>query len=229
MDDELKSVLLERACDQNNSIMVECLLLLGADANGTKEATSLICQVNTQGLTFVFPLLFDSTIVQLLLTSYYSLLQILPVNCTTACDFCRSLDSQNFGGNRVLEVYPVKYFILLVSLPCYVDKQLLKCVSYYASLYKLFSRHTPHSIWFCFDHRSTTFSLFSLSPLENPVLRATACGHVGSILQALGMLSTLTSPVIGHPCGRVALWSYFLPFLPSRTVQTHLSNCSPFP
>uniref|UniRef100_A0A452VIP9 non-specific serine/threonine protein kinase n=1 Tax=Ursus maritimus TaxID=29073 RepID=A0A452VIP9_URSMA len=45
MDDELKSVLLERACDQNNSIMVECLLLLGADANGTKEATSLICQV----------------------------------------------------------------------------------------------------------------------------------------------------------------------------------------
>ncbi|KAF3816206.1 hypothetical protein GH733_014379, partial [Mirounga leonina] len=45
LDDELKSVLLERACDQNNSIMVECLLLLGADANGTKEATSLICQV----------------------------------------------------------------------------------------------------------------------------------------------------------------------------------------
>uniref|UniRef100_A0A8C0TPS5 Leucine-rich repeat serine/threonine-protein kinase 2 n=1 Tax=Canis lupus familiaris TaxID=9615 RepID=A0A8C0TPS5_CANLF len=45
MDDELKSVMLERACDQNNSIMVECLLLLGADANRTKEATSLICQV----------------------------------------------------------------------------------------------------------------------------------------------------------------------------------------
>lgn len=57
MDDELKSVLLERACDQNNSIMVECLLLLGADANGTKEATSLICQVNIQGLTFVFPVI----------------------------------------------------------------------------------------------------------------------------------------------------------------------------
>ncbi|GAB5573671.1 leucine-rich repeat serine/threonine-protein kinase 2 isoform X1 [Prionailurus iriomotensis] len=45
MDDELKSVMLEKACDQNNSIMVECLLLLGADANRTKEATSLICQV----------------------------------------------------------------------------------------------------------------------------------------------------------------------------------------
>ncbi|XP_073939233.1 leucine-rich repeat serine/threonine-protein kinase 2 isoform X2 [Castor canadensis] len=45
MDDELKSVMLERACNQNNSIMVECLLLLGADANQAKEATSLICQV----------------------------------------------------------------------------------------------------------------------------------------------------------------------------------------
>lgn len=63
MDDELKSVMLERACDQNNSIMVECLLLLGADANRAKEATSLICQVNAQCLTFVFSLLFDSAIV----------------------------------------------------------------------------------------------------------------------------------------------------------------------
>lgn len=134
--------------------------------------------------------------------------------------FGRSLDSQNFGGNRVLEVYPVESFILLVSLPCYVDKQLLKCVSYCASLYKLFSRHTPHSIWFCFDHRSTIFSLFSLFLLENPLLRATTCGHVGSILQALGMLFTLASPVIGHPCGRVALWSYFLPSL------THCANTS---
>lgn len=34
--------------------MVECLLLLGADANRTKEGTSLICQVNIQGLAFVF-------------------------------------------------------------------------------------------------------------------------------------------------------------------------------
>ncbi|KAM6214295.1 leucine-rich repeat serine/threonine-protein kinase 2 [Rhynchocyon petersi] len=45
MNDEFKNVMLERACDQNNSIMVECLLLLGADVNQTKESTSLICQV----------------------------------------------------------------------------------------------------------------------------------------------------------------------------------------
>ncbi|PNJ67422.1 LRRK2 isoform 2 [Pongo abelii] len=45
MDDDLKNVMLERACDQNNSIMVECLLLLGADANQAKEGSSLICQV----------------------------------------------------------------------------------------------------------------------------------------------------------------------------------------
>ncbi|XP_006888261.1 PREDICTED: leucine-rich repeat serine/threonine-protein kinase 2 [Elephantulus edwardii] len=45
VDDELKSVMLQRACDQNNSIMAECLLLLGADGNQTKESTSLICQV----------------------------------------------------------------------------------------------------------------------------------------------------------------------------------------
>ncbi|XP_017652783.2 leucine-rich repeat serine/threonine-protein kinase 2 isoform X2 [Nannospalax galili] len=44
-DDELKNVMLERACDQNNSVMVECLLLLGADANHMKGATSLIYQV----------------------------------------------------------------------------------------------------------------------------------------------------------------------------------------
>lgn len=63
MDDELKCVMLERACDQNNSIMVECLLLLGADANREKEGTSLICQVNIQDVTFFFSLLFDSAIV----------------------------------------------------------------------------------------------------------------------------------------------------------------------
>ncbi|XP_048222352.1 leucine-rich repeat serine/threonine-protein kinase 2 isoform X7 [Perognathus longimembris pacificus] len=45
MDEDLKNVMLQRACDQNNSIMVECLLLLGADSNQAKEATSLICQV----------------------------------------------------------------------------------------------------------------------------------------------------------------------------------------
>lgn len=55
MDDELKSTMLERACDQNNSIMVECLLLLGADANQSKGATSLIYQVNIPGLTSVYP------------------------------------------------------------------------------------------------------------------------------------------------------------------------------
>lgn len=51
VDDELKSKMLERACDQNNSIMVECLLLLGADANQAKGATSLIYQVNIPVLT----------------------------------------------------------------------------------------------------------------------------------------------------------------------------------
>ncbi|ERE83184.1 leucine-rich repeat serine/threonine-protein kinase 2 [Cricetulus griseus] len=45
VDDESKSSMLERACEQNNSIMVECLLLLGADANQSKGATSLIYQV----------------------------------------------------------------------------------------------------------------------------------------------------------------------------------------
>ncbi|XP_036914052.1 leucine-rich repeat serine/threonine-protein kinase 2 isoform X2 [Sturnira hondurensis] len=49
MDDELKSLMLERACDQNNSIMAECLLLLGADANRAKEGASLICQVCEKG------------------------------------------------------------------------------------------------------------------------------------------------------------------------------------
>ena len=52
VDDELKNTMLERACDQNNSI-VECLLLLGADANQVKGATSLIYQVNIPVLTFV--------------------------------------------------------------------------------------------------------------------------------------------------------------------------------
>lgn len=46
VDDELKNTMLERACDQNNSIMVECLLLLGADANQVKGATSLIYQIS---------------------------------------------------------------------------------------------------------------------------------------------------------------------------------------
>ncbi|KAL1767452.1 leucine-rich repeat serine serine/threonine-protein kinase 2 [Sigmodon hispidus] len=45
VDEELKNTLLEKACDQTNSIMVECLLLLGADANQAKGTTSLICQI----------------------------------------------------------------------------------------------------------------------------------------------------------------------------------------
>lgn len=57
MDDELKSVMLERACEQNNSLMAECLLLLGADANRAKEGAALICQVNFQDDTFTFTLL----------------------------------------------------------------------------------------------------------------------------------------------------------------------------
>lgn len=65
MDDELKSVMLERACDQNNSIMAECLLLMGADANRAKEGASLICQVNFQGDAFTF------TLSTLPLCSYY--------------------------------------------------------------------------------------------------------------------------------------------------------------
>ncbi|XP_058511638.1 leucine-rich repeat serine/threonine-protein kinase 2 isoform X2 [Ochotona princeps] len=49
LDDELKGAMLQRACDHNSSVMVECLLLLGADANQTKEGTSLICQVCEKG------------------------------------------------------------------------------------------------------------------------------------------------------------------------------------
>lgn len=44
-DDELKNLMLERACEQNNCIMAECLLLLGADSSGAKETPPLICQV----------------------------------------------------------------------------------------------------------------------------------------------------------------------------------------
>ncbi|XP_043824510.1 leucine-rich repeat serine/threonine-protein kinase 2 isoform X2 [Dromiciops gliroides] len=44
-DDDIKNVLLARACEENNSIMAECLLLLGADINKVTGKTSLICQV----------------------------------------------------------------------------------------------------------------------------------------------------------------------------------------
>lgn len=81
MDDELKSVMLERACDQNNSIMAECLLLLGADANRAKEETSLICQVNFQD---------DTCFILLTLPLYSSYLHpIIP--CYRICQFIAQL------------------------------------------------------------------------------------------------------------------------------------------
>ncbi|XP_068955564.1 leucine-rich repeat serine/threonine-protein kinase 2 isoform X2 [Petaurus breviceps papuanus] len=43
-DDDIKNVLLAKACEENNSIMAECLLLLGADINKVIGKTSLICQ-----------------------------------------------------------------------------------------------------------------------------------------------------------------------------------------
>nr|XP_004611372.1 unnamed protein product [Sorex araneus] len=45
VEDELKGLMLERACEQDNSVMAECLLLLGADTSGVKETPPLICQV----------------------------------------------------------------------------------------------------------------------------------------------------------------------------------------
>ncbi|XP_060050662.1 leucine-rich repeat serine/threonine-protein kinase 2 isoform X1 [Erinaceus europaeus] len=45
LDEELKGILLQRACEQNDSTMAECLLLLGADANRATEPEPLICQV----------------------------------------------------------------------------------------------------------------------------------------------------------------------------------------
>lgn len=116
MDDELKSVMLERACDQNNSIMVECLLLLGADANRAKEAASLICQVNIQGLTFVFfcyltlPL-YSSYLHPIIL--HYRIYQFIEQMLV----ICRSLDSENFRANRSLRCYYlIIHFIFLPSL-----------------------------------------------------------------------------------------------------------------
>ncbi|XP_074050932.1 leucine-rich repeat serine/threonine-protein kinase 2 isoform X2 [Macrotis lagotis] len=44
-DDDIKNVLLVRACEENNNNMAECLLLLGADINKVTGKTSLICQV----------------------------------------------------------------------------------------------------------------------------------------------------------------------------------------
>jgi len=44
-NDDLKNMMLEKACIECNSIMAECLLLLGADINKKTKTNSLICQV----------------------------------------------------------------------------------------------------------------------------------------------------------------------------------------
>ncbi|XP_053318521.1 leucine-rich repeat serine/threonine-protein kinase 2 isoform X2 [Spea bombifrons] len=48
-EDELKNKLLVKACTETNIIIVECLLLLGADANKKSKHTSLIIQVCEKG------------------------------------------------------------------------------------------------------------------------------------------------------------------------------------
>lgn len=44
-NDDLKNTMLEKACMEYNSIMAECLLLLGADINKKTKTNSLIYQV----------------------------------------------------------------------------------------------------------------------------------------------------------------------------------------
>ncbi|KAG8510362.1 LOW QUALITY PROTEIN: Leucine-rich repeat serine/threonine-protein kinase 2, partial [Galemys pyrenaicus] len=50
-EDELKGAMLRRACEQDNSVMAECLLLLGADVElaQAQGAPALICQVSPLG------------------------------------------------------------------------------------------------------------------------------------------------------------------------------------
>ena len=138
--------MLERACDQNNSIMVECLLLLGADVNCAKEATSLIYQVIIQGLTFVFFLfwtlpLYSSHILLFFITEFTSLLH--------SCLWLVVVQI-----HRLPEVIgSFRYYCLILHFTCFshlVDKQLFRYVSCCASLCTLFSSHISYNIRFAF-------------------------------------------------------------------------------
>ncbi|XP_053262089.1 leucine-rich repeat serine/threonine-protein kinase 2 isoform X3 [Podarcis raffonei] len=48
-NDDLKNLMLEKACAEYNTIMVECLLLLGADVNKETKKNSLIYQICEKG------------------------------------------------------------------------------------------------------------------------------------------------------------------------------------